>query len=312
MFEHKNLLHIILMKLIIVSIKNFGIGRKRISPFDMIAKSMIYYFEKKNIITTMIHARYYNKYNIDPNDVVLIFSPALWMFRKSISLPKKVIVYNTEPINVKNWYNKIFKKIMRKASIIFDYSKYNLLKYENKQKYYLPPVYSPYLEHLFNENYDDTITTKDIDILFYGTITGKRRRHIKKNLSKISNIKIKFIEIIPTMKEQTKLIQRSKIVLDYFYYDKDKCIDYPRCSYLIANKVFVIHETPRKEEYDEEFSYYIVTCPYHKIVKTCLKYLNKTEDERNIIVENAYQWFKESNNLDKYIPYDDIITLLEK
>ena len=173
------------MKLTIVSIKNFGIARKRISPFDIIAKSMIYYFKKKNIITTMIHARYYNNYHIDPNDVVLIFSPALWMFRKSISLPKKVIVYNTEPINVKNWYNKIFKKIMRKASIIFDYSKYNLLKYENKQKYYVPPVYSPYLEHLFNENYDDTITTKDIDILFYGTITGKRRRHIKKKFSKI-------------------------------------------------------------------------------------------------------------------------------
>ena len=105
------------MKLTIVSIKNFGIARKRISPFDIIAKSMIYYFKKKNIITTMIHARYYNNYHIDPNDVVLIFSPALWMFRKSISLPEKVIVYNTELIAVKNNYNKLFKKIMTKASI---------------------------------------------------------------------------------------------------------------------------------------------------------------------------------------------------
>lgn len=297
------------MKLYIISLINFGIAKGRISIFDIIAKSMIYYFEKKNIRTTIIHARYYNNYHIDPNDVVLIFSPALWMFRKSISLPKKVIVYNTELIAVKTNYNKLFKKIMTKASIIFDYSKFNLVKFKNK--HYLPPVYSPYLELLFNEHYDDTIITKDIDILFYGSIS-KRRRRIKKNLSKISNIKVKFIEIIPTMKEQTKLIQRSKIVLNYFYYDVNNCIDYPRCSYLIANKVFVIHETPEKEDYDVEFCKYIVTCQYDKIVKTCIEYLHKTEEERNIIVENAYQWFKEFNNLDKYIPYDNIITLLEK
>ena len=66
------------------------------------------------------------------------------------------------------------------------------------------------------------------------------------------------------------------------------------------------------EDYDVEFCKYIVTCQYDKIVKTCIEYLHKTEEERNIIVENAYQWFKEFNNLDKYIPYDNIITLLEK
>ena len=57
----------------------------------------------------------------------------------------------------------------------------------------------------------------------------------------------------------------------------------------------------------------LIFSKYDNFVDTCVHYLSKTQEERDIIANDIYQWWKQNNNMDKYIPTKDVInTYLKK
>jgi hypothetical protein len=73
---------------------------------------------------------------------------------------------------------------------------------------------------------------------------------------------------------------------------------------LISNKIFFIHETALTEP-NHNFDK-IIFSDYDKLLETCEKYLKISQEERDKIAENQYQWWKTKHSMEKYLPLDKI------
>lgn len=287
---------------------------ERISPFEIIAKSFIYYFEKKNYECILIEVNNFNPKMCKNKDIVFIFSSILWIHRnrkicdsikKLPSQNNNIIIYNTEPLEYKLWYDKIYDKIIDGADMILDYSYKNLSVYKNfKNKYYCPPCFSPYLNELWNKNNINHKVEKDIDILFYGSMNGNRM-NIKNQLEK-QNINHKFIYSFKNLNDQNEYIKRSKIILSISWNEVNNVIDFARISYLIANRFFIIHELPSESDRNEDFCKNVITVPSNDIVSKCVKFLKFNQIDRDNLALKTHIWFKNYYSIDKFIPYNRI------
>lgn len=286
----------------------------RISPFELISRSMMYYFEKNNYNCELINVVDFSPKKCSNKDIILTFSSVLWFYRKkeicnsiknNTSQNNKIIIVNTEPINYNSWYVKLYNRIVNGSDMIIDYCYHNLNIFSDfSNKYYCPPTYSPYLNELWDKNKPDDISEKDIDILFYGSIVGNRIP-IKRKLDNL-NINCKFIFSFKSIKDQNNYIKRSKIVLSVSWGEVNNVIDFARISYLLANKAFIVHQIPLESDRNKEFCKNVVTASLTDIVPTCVKYLNMSQEERDIIAEKTSEWFKEYYAMDKFIPFEHI------
>ena len=90
---------------------------------------------------------------------------------------------------------------------------------------------------------------KDIDILFYGGVNQRRANF----LNKINELGKRLVVRNNDLREpeRTHLIQRSKIVLNFHYYDVG-LFEWPRVHHLLMNGAFVISEdSVNKDEYKD-------------------------------------------------------------
>lgn len=184
---------------------------------------------------------------------------------------------------------------------------------------YVPPLYHPIYEMYYNSNIDKRIPWehKDIDILFYGYIND-RRRTILEALSQKFKVYVPKFTISPEGNELLcQLIERSKVIINVYFYDYNKVYDYYRNSLIIANKGLLIAE--KHDNQDNEIEYNMIGCDnalilseYDQIVPTVCKYLCKSGDEIREKVDEQYEWFKKYPMKDFAVPYFDKIQLKSK
>ena len=96
---------------------------------------------------------------------------------------------------------------------------------------------------------------------------------------------------------------QSKIVLDAYYHGVTG-IDFFRCNFLAANKIFFIHETPAKEDTDEDFLNTVVNASYDEIPQRCIEWVSKSQEERDAKALEVYNLFKQKYNIKDQIPYE--------
>ena len=267
--------------------------------FYMAMLSINYVMEKNNIMSKIVNKL---DYIYDHNDLIILFSP--WF--KYLDNDNKFILINSEALYVKRNFHLINNFYKKNVLLWLDYSLKNtklIKKYTNPKIYHLPICYSETFENIIDNNLND----KSIDILFYGYM-NERRLSIGKELEKY-NLKVVF-SMFSTYTELIHHINHSKIILVIYFYEDCFCIDHYRINFLLANKVFIIHE---KIEEDESYANYkdnIIFSKYKNIVKTCLKYLNLHQSDRDLICNNIYEWYKKEENIEKYIPLDEIKKLI--
>lgn len=260
----------------------------------------------------------------DPKDTIIIYLPHIIRLKdKTVQkLKQKIIIINTEPLYVSYKDTTYFKTIKHSITKFntyqvwdYTYKNINLLKQKNLSNInnkkveikYLPSLYNSFLETDFNNYLNKKNPKKDIDVLFFGGLN--LRRHIIKQqlIDELPNKNITFVNKKYLKQEknmQYNLINRSKIVLVIHHYNVDMPIDYYRISTLLANKIFVIHESIQDE--DKNSNEYkllkdMIFCDYENIVKTCKKYLDSEQNERDKIAEKCYNVFKNELCLDKYV-----------
>jgi hypothetical protein len=232
------------------------------------------------------------------NTIVLIY-PHLFNLLKNIQC--KIILYNSECLIVDVNKNIPILSNDVRVKMVWDYTykniKHNLIKHT-----FVPPVYAPIKLYTLPSN------NKDIDILFYGASSSSRHFRRYNILQKFKNYKnlnknIHWVETFNNLNDKINCISRAKIVLIIHTYEPDLPIDYFRMNELILQKQFFIAETPQIEDIElyNRYKEHIIFTEYNNIIETCLNYLEKTQADRDYIANNIYNFFKQEEQIEKYI-----------
>ncbi|HYV37129.1 MAG TPA: hypothetical protein VE988_15590 [Gemmataceae bacterium] len=124
--------------------------------------------------------------------------------------------------------------------------------------------------------------TRDIDVLFYGSLNN-RRRTVLEELAK----RCKLTTLFGVYGDaRDGWIARSKVILNLHYYDT-QIIEQPRVSYLLNNKRFVLSEESTVNPYGPG----LVTAPYGQLIQACLSWLDRPAD-RDAMAEAGFEHFK--------------------
>tara|TARA_B110000977_G_scaffold200112_1_gene289521 strand:- start:1402 stop:2262 length:861 start_codon:yes stop_codon:yes gene_type:complete len=267
-------------------------------PFYLFAKCISEVLTQHNIDNKIVNRVLNN------NVKVITFTPWLMEIIHNNSL--KIFFINSESVTSSKRIDKYLLNRSRNIKGIGDYKMLNYVfnkKYINKKTFFIPPLYSPIIEETYKNNVNTTDRTKTIDILFYGNLNIRRRRILDK-LKTSLNIKI---IITSNYKHLLNCIHKSKIILILHYYELSKSIDMYRLFYLLSNKAFVIHEDICKIETSMRIKYHkIIFSSKSNLKSTCKKYLAMSQDQRDIITNNIYNWYKITHTLQNNFPIDFI------
>lgn len=238
--------------------------------------------------------------NINKNNFIIIDSFIYMRNFQIINENKpKLIIINIEPLTYTKRWDFLFD-ILIKADIVIDYSINNIkiLNEKNIKTIFIPLGYNQIHENIYNQSIKNPkqLPKKDIDVLFYGTLS-KRRQHIFNTLKDKCNLVIKNSTNIHA---QNLLIQRTKMVIIINADNTITNFDFARSSYLISNKIPVIHELIHPNEDVNNLSENIIMTPYNNIINKTIEILNLPENERNEIAEKQYQYFKKIWNTNNF------------
>jgi hypothetical protein len=267
-----------------------------------------YRFCIENILNLNIHFKNLNELNKD--DTLIIFSYDIFnpknILDDLIKKPFKILIINTENYKFKNIIN-MFQKINNINNIyLIEYNIVNIHyikeNYKNINLNFLPLLYNPYLENIYQEKYIP-FNNKKTDILFCGTLHLPRRKKLLDSLRKKFNITIN--SNCGDINKQNKELANAKIVLNIYSYEHNKIFDYYRNSYLLANKCLLISEYPENIDLSIEknligYKENLIFFKYDECEKVLEKYLHLSEEEYQSIVNKQYEWFKKQNNMKDY------------
>jgi len=227
-------------------------------------------------------------------------------------VPNKYIMINTEPLNLDYW-NNILKNAIKNALFIIDYSYGNENIYKNMDinNYFILPIgYCELHENIYNNSVLSKY--KDIDILFYGSLTD-RRKTILTDIIKFSNENNINCVIrnnnLYDYNEKSNVLSRTKIVITIASRDPEilKTNDMFRLSFLLSNKIFFITEKiGDKIIEDEIFGNYIEYYNTLEELKDKISYYINNSEEREKKVNKLYNFAKINYNIEDHFPIDKL------
>ena len=144
---------------------------------------------------------------------------------------------------------------------------------------------------------------KDIDIFFSGSLNPRRTKLLNFLQTKY---RVKIVDFREQLdhKELFQYMERSKLVLNVFYYDVF-AFDFYRNALLISNKIPLLSEFPKDVDLDIEpnlkgFGNSLLLEKYEFIPETIAKILKHSGPEIINAVDIGYEWFKR-NDMSTYL-----------
>ena len=249
-----------------------------------------------------------NVINTDDNIWIGIFN--------SGNFPKKFIMVNTEPLNL-DYYKNILKDVINNSLFIIDYSygNENIYKDMNISNYFILPVaYCAYHEQI--NIYSNLSVNQDIDILFYGALTDRRKNFLnalKPFLNKNNiNILVRDNDLYD-YKEKSYILSRTKIVITIASRDPKilKTNDMFRLSFLLSNKIFFIAEKIGDTIIEDDiFGDYIEYYSKMEELQDKILYYIKNEEKRKDKANKLYEYSKLNYNIENLFPIEKIKLLI--
>jgi hypothetical protein len=235
-------------------------------------------------------------------------------------MPKDYIFYVADPIDQyrkHNYVNEQYFQVLGKAQQAWGYAEINRADIGRLGLpfFYVPFGYAPHYEISFRRNLGYKKVQQDIDVLFFGQLSPRRHEILER--LKQQGLKVVVLDAsCPAYGRQLdRLLARSKMVLVIFYYDEKepqtRVPDFARIDHLLANHIFVLHETPAVDYEAHGFLENIRCCSYEDMPQVCL-HLSKNPEERAQWAERGAKWFKVNYHLDHLIPYDALREQIEK
>jgi hypothetical protein len=200
---------------------------------------------------------------IDPNAKNIIIGCHLLDPSLIAQVPKSSIILNTEQIysDTVDWSKNIYAWV--KNFEVWDYSRRNIEKLNE-----LGVIKAKLFKIGFQRELVrlDTSKTKDIDVLFYGSMNERRKDIIEKLVSK--GLKVKSLFGVYG-KERDDWVARSKLVLNHHFYSS-QIFEIIRVFYLLTNSVAVVGEVNDSTSIDDIYRDGIYAAKYDDLVSGCL------------------------------------------
>lgn len=258
------------------------------SVFRDVVESLENVFIGRGITVNITH----NLHKDDPNTWILFGINEL---PPSTLLPEKYIVYQLEQISVKGnkWLNEKYIQLMKGAKQVWDYSLKNvnlLVSHGVKNVLHVPISYTKNMRVIDNTSISND--DKDIDILFMGSISLRRKELLHKLQDAGFNVHIADGGLWG--EDRVNLLKRTKSVINIHYYGEDSPLEMVRLSVLLANKCFIISEIGGEPGLDKKVGKGAVFGKYEDLLKLCKKYLDPSMIlKRNEIAREGFRVFSE-------------------
>ena len=285
------------------------IGEKRYMAFDLFIYALHGILKKKNEKTQFIH----DIKNIEKSEKVLLvmYLNDLGKYVKhyGFQLPNSkmeiIFIHADFVFNHSKYDQKEINQFVNirnpEKCVVLEYSSQNICYYAQCfpkiQYYFLPLLYDESIEDFYNSRLGKVgkipWNKKDIDILFFGDISERRKNFFAKIQDKY---KIFLITGNNNFEEMVRLIERCKIFVNPFSKDTNQAFDYFRLALLYSNRVFVITETPKVnfkiEQNLIDLKNVIITSDYDNMEKTIENYIHLPQNEIENITTQTYNEFK--------------------
>jgi hypothetical protein len=209
-----------------------------------------------------------------------------------LELPKDAILYNLERVTGRfdtdpRVSGSIFMTPAMLALFrrypVWDYSQANikqLAAWRVTRLTHVPIGYVPELKRI-------APAVEDIDVLFYGVLTDRRRAIIDELYA--SGFHVKWVFGIYGA-DRDAWIARSKIVLNMHQNDYAQVFEIARVSYALANRRAVVSERNTESGEDRDLESGVAFAPYDQLVERCVELL-ADEQARRELAERGYQAF---------------------
>ena len=203
----------------------------------------------------------------------------------SKEVPKSSIVLNTEQIyaDKMDWNKNIFSWVRQFE--VWDYNERNV------EKLISIGVENPKILKIGFQSQLARIAkgqSKDVDVLFYGSINERR----KVVLDKISQYGLKVKTLFGVYgKERDEWIGRSHVVLNHHFYNSE-IFEIVRVFYLLTNSVAVVGEVNKTTYIDEMCREGICAARYEDLAQECFKIVKTVSLKEKLEMEGFASIYK--------------------
>jgi hypothetical protein len=218
--------------------------------------------------------------SIEPNGINLVIGCHLLDPEYIEKFPKSTIVLNTEQIyaDEADWNKNIFAWARRFK--VWDYSERNIEKFKSLS------IADPVLLNIgFQKELVrlDRSITKDVDVLFYGVVSPRRRKILDELVDLDLKVKVLFGVY---GKDRDSWVQRSKLILNHHFY-KSEIFEIVRVFYLMTNSIAVVGEVNDSTSINDMCRAGVYTQKYENLSAACLE-LSKDTDLRRSVESKAF------------------------
>lgn len=237
--------------------------------FDELAELLHYALEDLGFLVRVEINR------IDPRGRNIVIGGHLFGAAAISRLPDSTIILNTEQLGAAEhtWTDSIVAMARRFET--WDYTPANISFLERckvAEAKFLPIGFHPRLSRI--EPADEA----DVDVLFYGSMSDRRRQVLERLAARGAKIKTLF-GVYGV--ERDRWISRSKLVLNCHHYDTH-IFEVVRVFYLLANRVAVVGEVGTKTQIEDDFRHAVAAVPYEALVETCLGLLADNQARKRL------------------------------
>jgi hypothetical protein len=206
----------------------------------------------------------FNQIDTDSKNILIGFH--LLDIKYASQLPKNSILINAEQfLGGTPWNENILQWI--RSFEVWDYSTQNI-EFFNRQGIsnikYLELGYQNELSRIKAKS------VQDIDVLFYGSINGRRAKVLEDLKKSGLNVHASFGVY---GKDRDDLIARSKVVLNLHYYDSE-IFEVVRVFYLLSNSIPVVGEINPSTVISDLYKNSVLGVPYQELVNGCIRLVN--------------------------------------
>lgn len=198
-----------------------------------------------------------------PGPQPILFGANLLAPNEASMVPSDAIVYNLEQISEgSSWCSPAYLDLLVRCRV-WDYSARNIASLRrltgNCRISHVPIGYVPQLTRIPKRPHED------IDVLFYGSMNGRRAAVIEQLKRSGLKVHAAFGVYGPARDD---LISRSKVVLNLHYYDTS-IFELVRVSYLLANRRAVVAECHDGTEIDPDIVDAVCLARYEDLGAKC-------------------------------------------
>lgn len=199
------------------------------------------------------------------------------------------ILFNFEQLGSNSrWVNDAYLEQMRRR-VVWDYSSQNIkwLRQHgiNHDARLIGLGYAPALTRI------PTVTTQDIDVLFFGAVSERRRLILETLMARGLNVAALQNHFGTELDSH---IARAKVVLNLHYYDGSQIFEIVRALPLFANRKAIVSEVAPQTEIAPDLRDAIVGVPYEQLVDACCA-LVADEQRRHALEEECFKIFSSRN-----------------